>query len=191
MTPQIALDFAKKLHKGQKRQTGEDYIEHPIRVFTFLKIFNLPEEILIAGILHDICEKTTADYQEIKNKFGNKINEMIYALSKEKPSHKTKQEHLEDYTQKIREMGQIYPGIFLVKMADQLDNLQSLFIFPREKRHQKIREIQDLFLPLYHKELENCPKHLKAAFSILLRQLVDNIRKRELTLKCIRRVETC
>lgn len=73
-----ALLFAIKKHSGQKRWNGDDYITHPIRVAENF----IDYELKIISILHDTLEDTNTTYKEIHNKFGKKIADAVFALSK-------------------------------------------------------------------------------------------------------------
>lgn len=77
-----AITLAIHLHKGQKRKSGEDYVTHPLRVMEILKTHNLPEEVLVAAVLHDVCEDTEISNHEIVERFSPRVGFILYALSK-------------------------------------------------------------------------------------------------------------
>ena len=79
----IAKDYAKQKHKGQKREvSGEDYYIHCLSVFNILKGVTSDEDILIAGLLHDIIEDTDTEYTEIFNIFGVKVADLVNECTK-------------------------------------------------------------------------------------------------------------
>jgi len=78
----LAKEYAKKKHEGQKRSTGEDYYIHCLRVFNILKARTGIENILIAGLLHDVLEDTNTNYDEVKDCFGSEVANLVLECSK-------------------------------------------------------------------------------------------------------------
>lgn len=54
-----AYSYAEELHKGQKRQSGEDYITHPLNVAYILADMHADRDTVCAGLLHDTLEDTS------------------------------------------------------------------------------------------------------------------------------------
>ena len=77
-----AYNFAKEYHEGQKRLSGEDYIIHPLNVAYILADLNMDDATICAALLHDVVEDTEATNEDIKNKFGNEIAEMVAGVTK-------------------------------------------------------------------------------------------------------------
>jgi (p)ppGpp synthase/HD superfamily hydrolase len=100
----LAKEYAKNKHEGQKRTTGEDYYIHCIRVFNILKGRSATENVLIAGLLHDILEDTETTYSELKENFGVRVADIVLECSKPYATLKSKE------------------GL-QVKFADMLDNV--------------------------------------------------------------------
>lgn len=74
-----AEKLAREAHRGQKDKSGEDYIEHPLRVSERCK----SEKAKIAGLLHDTIEDTCVTPQLLKEKgFDDDIVEAVLALSR-------------------------------------------------------------------------------------------------------------
>ncbi len=79
-----ALKFATEAHKGIKRKIGEkEYITHPIAVCEILKGVTDDIDILAASLLHDVTEDTDYIYEDIKDKFGEKIADIVQEVSKD------------------------------------------------------------------------------------------------------------
>lgn len=77
-----ALRFARRIHLGQyRKQTFEQYVEHPIAVARLLEASGCDERTLIAGYLHDVVEKTPVEIDEIRLRFGPEVAEIVKALS--------------------------------------------------------------------------------------------------------------
>jgi len=183
MILQKAIAFAKHHHNNQKRITKEDYFQHPLRVMKQLENLKMPKPILCAAILHDVCEETEASVSDIVKEFGEEIGLMVEFLSKE-ASNGNNDHHirLQRYLKQLRQGSQKYPGVILVKMNDQLDNIKTFFVFSPEKRNRKIQEIRDFFLPFYENQSPNIPAEFKPAFNLLYQELIQAIKKEEFSL---------
>lgn len=80
-----AIIFATLKHQNQKRKGTEiPYIVHPMEVMQLLSAEGLPEEIIIAGILHDTLEDTDTKPEEIEQKFGKAILDIVLTESEDK-----------------------------------------------------------------------------------------------------------
>jgi GTP diphosphokinase / guanosine-3',5'-bis(diphosphate) 3'-diphosphatase len=77
-----ALRFARRVHLGQHRkQTHEQYVEHPIAVAALLSQAGFDDTIIVAAYLHDVVEKTAVESDEIRLRFGPEVVEVVEALS--------------------------------------------------------------------------------------------------------------
>ena len=117
------IAFATQKHKPQTRKfNGEPYITHPLRVAEIVKKFTTDLTLISVAILHDTLEDTNTTYEEIKDKFGIKVANMVYTLTNDKDQLKIlgKGEYL---LQKINNMKS---AELLVKLADRLDNVSDL-----------------------------------------------------------------
>ena len=77
-----AIEVATKAHEGQLRKTGEPYIIHPIAVMKILQEWNMDEDTVIAGILHDTVEDTTLTLKEIEEEFGKDVAFLVNGVTK-------------------------------------------------------------------------------------------------------------
>ena len=77
-----ALDFACRLHKGQKRVSQEPYIIHPLSVADILIELNCDTETICAGLLHDVLEDTNTDVLEVEKDFGPEIGKLVEGVTK-------------------------------------------------------------------------------------------------------------
>ena len=117
-----AEQFATKAHGNQTRKNSlEPYIEHPKRVAMLLKEAGFPEEVVIAGYLHDVVEDTPITIENIKKQFGESVAKIVAY-------------HTEDKTKSWEERKQHTINAFKTApydvqaliIADKLDNLQSV-----------------------------------------------------------------
>ncbi len=139
-----ALTLAKRAHQGQKRDEGDPYVIHPIRIANML-ISDLKVtdgNIIIAALLHDVVEDTGITLEEIKEKFGEEVGELVHLLTRDKEKE-TKKEKFEKTLRGSAEDK-------LLKACDYLDNLRSLlFRTDREERWQRhLREAEEMYIPM-------------------------------------------
>ena len=79
-----ALRFARRVHLGQHRkQTGEQFVEHPIAVAHLLRKMNCDEDLIKAAYLHDVVEKTEVETPEIRDRFGDRVAGVVEALTED------------------------------------------------------------------------------------------------------------
>ena len=133
---QLALEFAKEKHKGQKRIGGDDYITHPIAVYEIVKSQGFDENCQIAALFHDLIEDTDATEEEIL-KYGNsQILEAVNLLTKKKGYD------MAEYINAIKQN----PIAFAVKAADRLHNLECAIVTDEEFKRKYILETVDWYL---------------------------------------------
>ena len=133
---QLALEYAKKKHEGQKRIGGDDYITHPIAVCEIVKSEGFDENYLIAALFHDLLEDTDATEEEIL-KYGNaEILEAVKLLTKEKGYD------MAEYIGAIKNN----PIARAVKAADRLHNLQCALVTNEEFKRKYILETVDWYM---------------------------------------------
>ena len=133
---QLALEFAKEKHKGQKRIGGDDYITHPIAVSEIVKSQGFDENYQIAALFHDLLEDTDTTEEEIL-KFGNQeILEAVNLLTKKKGYD------MAEYISAIENN----PIAYAVKAADRLHNLKCAIITEEEFKRKYILETVDWYM---------------------------------------------
>lgn len=134
-----ALEKARTLHDGQKRKTGEDYIYHPVRTAMEVSRFGriIDWDSIEAAILHDTLEDTAYEQEELEAEFPFAAG-LVAALTKIKDSRVlTYQKLFRFVLQDIR--------VLLVKIADRLDNLESLTVFSVEKQIRIAKESAEMY----------------------------------------------
>ncbi len=115
--------FATKKHKGQiRRNSGESYIEHPLRVSRIVGKYTKNTDLIICALLHDTIEDTTATYLELKENFGENVANIVLSLTNDKKeiTRVGKTKYL------LKKMNNLNNGALLVKLADRLDNVSDL-----------------------------------------------------------------
>jgi len=79
-----AYSFAARCHSGQRRESDEAaFIVHPLEVGALLDATGSPEDVIVAGVLHDVLEKTGATAEEIRRVFGGRVASLVIALTED------------------------------------------------------------------------------------------------------------
>lgn len=144
-----AYEFGAAAHSGQKRKTGEAYITHPVAVAQELAEMHLDAEAIIAAILHDTVEDTSASLDEITEKFGSEVALLVDGVSK--LDQIEFRSHAEAQAESFRKMMLAMIEdirVILVKLADRLHNMQTLDAMPAVKRKRIARETLDIYAPI-------------------------------------------
>ena len=157
---QLALEYAKEKHKGQKRIGGDDYITHPIAVCEIVKSQGFGEDYQIAALFHDLLEDTDATEEEILKYASPEILEAVKLLTKEKGYV------MSEYVNSIKQN----PIAFAVKTADRLHNLQCAIITDEEFKRKYILETVDWYMdfsPDIRKAVKRLAESLKTPMAEL------------------------
>ncbi len=144
-----AYKFAKKLHDGQFRVSGEPYIIHPVEVAKILAGLEVDTHTLIAAFLHDILEDTDTKPETIKELFGEDVLNLVQGVTKlGKLKFKSKEERqAENFRRLFIAMANDIRVIFL-KLADRLHNMRTLNFMEESKQKRIAQETLDIFAPL-------------------------------------------
>ena len=144
-----AYDYAKELHKGQYRQSGEEYISHPLNVCYILAEMHADCDTLCAGLLHDTLEDTNASKEEIITLFGENVCTLVEGVTKfTKINFQTKEEENLANMRKIITSIINDPRILIIKLADRLHNMRTLDFKTSEKQIEKAKETMNIYVPL-------------------------------------------
>jgi guanosine-3',5'-bis(diphosphate) 3'-pyrophosphohydrolase len=144
-----ASAFARRVHNGQTRLSGDPYVEHPEAVAGILAGLGLDETTIAAGYLHDVLEDTDVGYNELEGEFGTEVAELVKAVTRLEGMGSASDDAYRDAD--LQEMFVAMAGdlrVVFVKFADRLDNLRTLGYLRREKRYEVARESLYLFAPL-------------------------------------------
>ena len=144
-----AYRFAKKLHDGQFRASGEPYIIHPVEVAKILAGLEVDTHTLIAAFLHDVFEDTDTKPETIEELFGSDVLNLVQGVTKlGKLQFKSKEERqAENFRRLFIAMANDIRVIFL-KLADRLHNMRTLNFMEPEKQKKIAKETLDIFAPL-------------------------------------------
>ena len=144
-----AFDYAKKMHKGQLRRSGEPYFTHPFAVAMQLAEQHMDDATLTTALLHDTIEDTKSTYSDIKINFSEEIAELVDGVTKltnlELGSVESAQ--AENFRKLLLAMSKDL-RVLLVKLADRLHNMRTIRHMDPEKQLIKARETMDIYAPL-------------------------------------------
>ena len=155
--------FAEERHHGQTRRSGEPYITHPLAVAHLLADLQMGINTVIAGLLHDVLEDTATTPDEIEQRFGATVRQLVEGVSKLHHSERK----LEIFNEANRQRTTIAKSadnlrkllvavaddlrVMVIKLADRLHNMQTLDSMPREKQVQIAAETLHVYAPLAHR----------------------------------------
>ncbi|MEW6087851.1 MAG: bifunctional (p)ppGpp synthetase/guanosine-3',5'-bis(diphosphate) 3'-pyrophosphohydrolase [bacterium] len=148
----LSCNIAEKTHREQKRESGEPYLVHPLRVAEILANWDMDIVTISAGLLHDILEESLIKPEEIRRYLGDEVTHLVEGVTKisklELPSFEERQaENLRKMllamTQDIR--------VILIKLADRLDNMRTLEFLSPQRQKKIAQETLDIYAPIAHR----------------------------------------
>lgn len=142
-----ACHFGDIAHIKDKRKSGEPYITHPIAVAEILAGFKLDRDTIIAAILHDTVEDTEVTVEQIIERYGEQVAQLVDGVTKLKSSKQNKQQNKAATFHKILIATLNDPRVLLVKLADRLHNMSTLGAVRREKQQSTAQETLDFYIP--------------------------------------------
>ena len=146
-----AYDYAKEKHQGQYRVSGEDYIYHPLCTAIILTTVYADTDTICAGLLHDVIEDCDVTRSELEEVFGSDIAKLVDGVSKISKMHfSTENEALIEYYKKIIVGMSEDVRVIIIKLADRLHNMRTLWALPKEKQKTKAKEVLEILAPIAH-----------------------------------------
>jgi len=147
-----AYRFADQAHLGQFRASGQPYISHPIAVAEICAGWKLDADALLAALLHDVIEDQGVTKQELAERFGPDVAEIVDGVSKlERLEFATKaQQQAESFRKMLLAMARDV-RVILIKLADRAHNMRTLDAVSPEKRRRIARETLDIYTPIAHR----------------------------------------
>lgn len=144
----LAYNFANEAHQGQKRKTGEPYIQHSLHTAFLLAQIKADLETVIAGILHDVPEDTEKTLEDVRKNFGEEIGFLVEGITK---LSKIKYRGVDRYNESLRKMFLAMAQdlrVILIKFADRLHNLRTLEALPEKKKIRIAKETLEIYAPI-------------------------------------------
>ena len=196
-TVRLAIDFAATAHKDQLRKTGEPYINHTIATSVTLAELGLDQATIVAGILHDVPEYTEYTIEDIEKNFGKEVAYLVNGVTK---LGTLKYRGMERYIESLRKMFLTMAEdirVIIIKFADRLNNLQTLYALSPHKRKRIALETLEIYAPIANRlGMEKIKGRLEdlafqyahpEEYAWLQTQIVERYHEVEKHLKMIRR----
>lgn len=161
---QQAYLLARDAHAPQTRSSGEPYITHPVAVASILADMRMDHETLMAALLHDVIEDTEYSRDDLSERFGDTVAELVQGVSKlDKVKFKDIKEFEVTNLQKMFMAMTQDIRVILIKLADRTHNMRTIGALKPEKRRRIARETLELYAPIANRlgihtiknELEN------------------------------------
>ena len=147
-----AYYFAEKAHAGQLRLTGDAYLLHPLNVAVILTEVYADSQTLVTALLHDVINFTDTTIEEVEENFGPEIKSLVDGISRiNKLSLSADNEALISYHKKILVGLSEDVRIIILKIADRLHNMRTLWAIPEKKRKEKAKETLEILAPIAHR----------------------------------------
>ena len=148
-----AYEFADTHHAGQNRKDGSPFITHPLAVAQIVaEELHLDTESIVAALLHDTIEDTTATHEELAKLFSPTVADLVEGVSKLTRVHYTSKE--EEQMENLRKMLMAMAKdirVILIKISDRLHNMRTMEYQTPEKQKQKSFETMEIYAPIAHR----------------------------------------
>lgn len=148
-----AFEYAHQAHQGQVRVSGEPYVFHVISVAEILLSLNLDTDSLMAALLHDVVEDTEITLVQLEQNFGSEVTDLVDSVTKMKAFSHLKSE-TNDAGLKAENLRKLLLAmaedvrVVMIKLADRLHNMRTLYHLPLEKQKIIAHETSEIYAPL-------------------------------------------
>jgi guanosine-3',5'-bis(diphosphate) 3'-pyrophosphohydrolase len=147
-----AFVFACEHHADQRRKSGEEFIVHPVGVAKICAGMRLDTETIVAALLHDTVEDTSASLEEVRERFGDEVAGLVDGVTK--LTGITFQSRDEAQAENYRKMMVAMATdirVILIKLADRLHNMRTIEAMPKQKQIDKAKETLEIYAPIAHR----------------------------------------
>ncbi|HYN70361.1 MAG TPA: bifunctional (p)ppGpp synthetase/guanosine-3',5'-bis(diphosphate) 3'-pyrophosphohydrolase [Candidatus Eisenbacteria bacterium] len=144
-----AIEFAIEAHGDQKRASGEPYVTHPIAAAQILADLGIDPIAIQAALLHDVPEDTGFGLSDIEERFGAEVAQLVDGVTK--LSRFSTLSHEQQQAENIRKMFLAMADdirVVLIKLADRLHNMRTLYALPSDKQQRIARQTLEIYAPL-------------------------------------------
>ncbi|MGE5530346.1 MAG: RelA/SpoT family protein [Patescibacteria group bacterium] len=147
-----AFTLASRAHEGQRRDSGEDYILHPLGVAEILVEMGMDATSIIAALLHDVVEDTAVEIGEIEEAFGAEVALLVDGVTKlsRLSMRSSEEQQVENLRKMFLSMAKDI-RVIVIKLADRLHNMRTLRHLPLERQQRVAQETLEIYAPLAHR----------------------------------------
>lgn len=145
-----AFNVANDAHAGQKRKSGVNYIEHSLETAKILAEIGMESRTIAAGLLHDVPEDTEFTLEQVREKFGSEVAELVDGVTK-LGKIKLRGSREEYFLENLRKMFLAMAAdirVVIIKLADRLHNMRTLEHLAPEKQERIARETMEIYAPI-------------------------------------------
>src|SRR5579863_2683614 len=145
-------EVADAAHEGQRRASGESYIEHPLAVAGILAELEMDRQTIAAALLHDVVEDTSVTTEQVASEFGYEIASLVEGVTKltRIPYQSKEEAQVENLRKMFMAMAKDI-RVIIIKLADRLHNMRTLGSLPPSKQQAIARETLDIYTPIAHR----------------------------------------
>jgi len=145
-------EFSRETHSDQVRRSGKPYFTHPLHVAFILADQGFDETCVAVGLLHDVLEDTLAEMEELAERFGEEIAQLVDGVTKIGRHAYVRRDQAQAETfRKLLLASAKDIRVILIKLADRLHNMQTLEHMPVESRRRIARETLEIYAPTAHR----------------------------------------
>ncbi len=147
-----AFEFADQAHAGQRRKSGEPFINHPLEVAKILADLRMDAETVCAAILHDTVEDTDVTPEDVEREFGPDVRQLVEGVTKITRIEvgSLSDEQAATIRKMLVAMGKDI-RVIVIKLADRLHNMRTLASLREDRRIFKARETLEIYAPIAHR----------------------------------------
>ncbi|HTU80774.1 MAG TPA: bifunctional (p)ppGpp synthetase/guanosine-3',5'-bis(diphosphate) 3'-pyrophosphohydrolase [Candidatus Acidoferrales bacterium] len=145
-------EVADAAHEGQRRASGESYIEHPLAVAGILAELEMDRQTIAAALLHDVVEDTSITSEQVTEQFGPEIAQLVEGVTKltRIPYQSKEDAQVENLRKMFMAMAKDI-RVIIIKLADRLHNMRTLGSLTPSKQQAIARETLDIYAPIAHR----------------------------------------
>ncbi|MEI2718904.1 MAG: bifunctional (p)ppGpp synthetase/guanosine-3',5'-bis(diphosphate) 3'-pyrophosphohydrolase [Gemmatimonadales bacterium] len=147
-----ALRYSAAAHRGQKRMSGEDFVEHSIAVASILASLLVDTTSICAALLHDVVEDSDITTDDIAREFGAEVAGLVDGLTKisSLSFRSSVEEQSENYRKLLLSVAKD-ARVIIIKLADRLHNMRTLEHLQQARRERIATETREIYAPLAHR----------------------------------------
>jgi guanosine-3',5'-bis(diphosphate) 3'-pyrophosphohydrolase len=147
-----AYEFSERVHRGQKRASGEPYFSHPVEVAKIVAELHLDAASVATALLHDTVEDTFATLEEIEQQFGPEVAGLVDGVTKIGQINFSSREEkqAENFRKMLLAMARDI-RVILIKLADRTHNMRTLDALSPERQLEIAQETLDIYAPIAHR----------------------------------------
>ncbi|MEJ7605456.1 MAG: bifunctional (p)ppGpp synthetase/guanosine-3',5'-bis(diphosphate) 3'-pyrophosphohydrolase [Bryobacteraceae bacterium] len=147
-----AYDFAAAQHEGQRRDSGEPYMTHPLVVSHLLADMQMDNVCLVTGLLHDVVEDTIVTLDEVTKRFGGEVARCVDGVTKLSKLNLHSREARQSESMRKMLLAMVTDiRVIIVKLADRLHNMRTLGAVSRDRQERIAQETLDIYAPIAHR----------------------------------------